>query len=89
MARCQFSNILCLQIHPSVAEGGAFALHFEHPTKADGLGGWMNRKEDAERLAAAEVPRPFCKIRVSGLRLGGTKHQPAGANRVPMHAIPD
>ena len=69
MAGCELSILPCLQIHPSVAEGGAFALHFEHPTKADGLGGWMNRKEDAERLAAAEVRLPFCNTLVSSPRL--------------------
>ena len=62
------------QIHPSVAEGGAFALHFEHPTKAEGPGGWMNRKEDAETLAAAEVGRFRPSVLVTSRPSPGLEH---------------
>jgi len=58
-----------VKIHPSVAEGGAFALHFEHPTKADGLGGWMNRKEDAEKLAAAEAAQEPAPVKKAGRKI--------------------
>lgn len=37
------------QVHPTATDSGAFALQFEHPTLAQGPGGWMNRADKIEQ----------------------------------------
>jgi hypothetical protein len=34
-----------MQVHPTTTDSGQFALQFEHPTLASGVGGWMNRAD--------------------------------------------
>lgn len=58
-----------VKIHPTITEGGSFALHFEHPTKAEGIGGWMNRQEDADKIAAAEAAAAPVVIKSGGKKI--------------------
>jgi hypothetical protein len=37
--------MLCDQVHPTTTDSGQFALQFEHPTLASGVGCWMNRAD--------------------------------------------